>query len=56
MDQESIKSQALKRAQEGGIIFIDEIDKIAVGNKESSRSDPSKEGLRFDAFLIHCVF
>ena len=52
MDQESIKSQALKRAQEGGIIFIDEIDKIAVGNKESSRRDPSKEGVQRDLLPI----
>ncbi|EOG7757385.1 ATP-dependent protease ATPase subunit HslU [Campylobacter jejuni] len=46
LDQESIKSEALKRAENEGIIFIDEIDKIAVSNGNSNRQDPSKEGVQ----------
>ena len=33
LDTEAIKIEALKRAENGGIIFIDEIDKIASGKK-----------------------
>lgn len=52
LDQDEIKNEALKRAESGGIIFIDEIDKVAVGNKDSSRSDPSKEGVQRDLLPI----
>ncbi len=52
MDFEAIKSEALERAQNGGIIFIDEIDKIAVSSKNSSRQDPSKEGVQRDLLPI----
>ncbi len=52
MDFEAIKSEALERAQNGGIIFIDEIDKIAVNAKNSSRQDPSKEGVQRDLLPI----
>ncbi|WP_027327536.1 HslU--HslV peptidase ATPase subunit [Helicobacter pametensis] len=52
LDQEIIKNEALKRAENGGIVFIDEIDKIAVGSKDSSRSDPSKEGVQRDLLPI----
>ncbi|AXP08741.1 ATP-dependent protease ATPase subunit HslU [Campylobacter hepaticus] len=52
LDQESIKSEALKRAENEGIIFIDEIDKIAVSSGNSSRQDPSKEGVQRDLLPI----
>lgn len=52
LDQDAIKNEALKRSENGGVIFIDEIDKIAVGNKDSSRSDPSKEGVQRDLLPI----
>ncbi len=52
MDFEAIKTEALKRAQNGGIIFIDEIDKIAVSSKNTSRQDPSKEGVQRDLLPI----
>ncbi len=52
LDFEAIKSEALERAQNGGIIFIDEIDKIAVSSKSSSRQDPSKEGVQRDLLPI----
>ncbi|MBM0636953.1 HslU--HslV peptidase ATPase subunit [Campylobacter sp. VicNov18] len=52
LDQENIKSEALKRAENEGIIFIDEIDKIAVSSRNSNRQDPSKEGVQRDLLPI----
>ncbi|EAH6288975.1 ATP-dependent protease ATPase subunit HslU [Campylobacter coli] len=52
LDQESIKSETLKRAENEGIIFIDEIDKIAVSSGNSNRQDPSKEGVQRDLLPI----
>ncbi|EKI2631296.1 ATP-dependent protease ATPase subunit HslU [Campylobacter coli] len=52
LDQESIKSEVLKRAENEGIIFIDEIDKIAVSSGNSNRQDPSKEGVQRDLLPI----
>ena len=52
LDMERIKQEALKKAQEEGIIFIDEIDKIAVSSKNSGRQDPSKEGVQRDLLPI----
>ncbi|WHN19048.1 ATP-dependent protease ATPase subunit HslU [Campylobacter jejuni] len=52
LDQESIKSEALKRAENEGIIFVDEIDKIAVSSGNSNRQDPSKEGVQRDLLPI----
>jgi len=51
LDEESIKKEALERAQMGGIIFIDEIDKVAVSSS-NSRQDPSKEGVQRDLLPI----
>jgi len=52
LDFEAVKTEALERAQNGGIIFIDEIDKIAVSAKSQSRQDPSKEGVQRDLLPI----
>ncbi|MCR6594196.1 ATP-dependent protease ATPase subunit HslU [Campylobacter insulaenigrae] len=52
LDMESIKSEALRRAQNEGIIFIDEIDKVAVSSSNSNRQDPSKEGVQRDLLPI----
>ncbi len=52
LDSESIKMEGLKRAESSGVIFIDEIDKIAVSSKEGSRQDPSKEGVQRDLLPI----
>ncbi len=49
INKEDLKKEALKRAK-NGIIFIDEIDKIAAtGN---TRQDPSKEGVQRDLLPI----
>ncbi|WP_120843473.1 HslU--HslV peptidase ATPase subunit [Helicobacter pylori] len=52
LDGESIKMEGLKRAESSGVIFIDEIDKIAVSSKEGDRQDPSKEGVQRDLLPI----
>ncbi|MGL2444677.1 HslU--HslV peptidase ATPase subunit [Helicobacter pylori] len=52
LDGEVIKMEGLKRAESSGVIFIDEIDKIAVSSKEGSRQDPSKEGVQRDLLPI----
>jgi ATP-dependent HslUV protease ATP-binding subunit HslU len=52
LDLELIRSEAIKRVEEGGIVFIDEVDKIAVSTKVQSRQDPSKEGVQRDLLPI----
>lgn len=52
LDYEAIKQEGLRRAEQKGVIFIDEIDKIAVSGKEGSRQDPSKEGVQRDLLPI----
>ena len=52
LDMESIKAEAIKRAENEGIIFIDEIDKVAVSSGNSGRQDPSKEGVQRDLLPI----
>jgi len=52
LDMTNINTQALKRAEDGGIIFLDEIDKIAISAKSQGRNDPSKEGVQRDLLPI----
>ncbi len=52
VDNEAIKAESLRRTEQEGIIFIDEIDKIAVSSSTSSRQDPSKEGVQRDLLPI----
>ncbi|MDY0123109.1 HslU--HslV peptidase ATPase subunit [Sulfurimonas sp.] len=52
IDSASINAEALRRAQDGGIIFLDEIDKIAISEKSQGRNDPSKEGVQRDLLPI----
>lgn len=51
LDKEAIKIEATKRAENGGIIFLDEIDKIATSSKTQNQ-DPSKEGVQRDLLPI----
>ncbi len=52
IDMEAVKREALRRASEDGIIFIDEIDKVA--GREGSRGGPdvSREGVQRDILPI----
>lgn len=52
LDEEQLKSLALEKVEKGGIIFLDEIDKIAVSSSAQSRQDPSKEGVQRDLLPI----
>ncbi|MEE8142187.1 MAG: ATP-dependent protease ATPase subunit HslU [Planctomycetota bacterium] len=51
LDQEHIKDTALRRAQESGIIFLDEIDKI-VSSSRAHGPDVSREGVQRDLLPI----
>jgi len=52
LDMVAINAEALRRAEDGGIIFLDEIDKIAISAKSQGRNDPSKEGVQRDLLPI----
>lgn len=47
IDNENVNSEAIRRAEQEGIIFIDEIDKIA-GKGEGKGPDVSREGVQRD--------
>lgn len=52
LDPEKVKEEALKRAQDSGIVFIDEIDKVASGKGQGSGPDVSGEGVQRDLLPI----
>lgn len=51
IDDDAVKEEALRRAENDGIIFIDEIDKIA-GKGNTSGADVSREGVQRDILPI----
>jgi ATP-dependent HslUV protease ATP-binding subunit HslU len=52
LDQEKVNKEALRRVEEMGIIFIDEIDKVAGRENRSSGIDVSREGVQRDLLPI----
>lgn len=52
IDMDEVKEEAIHRAEDAGIIFIDEIDKIASGNKSAGGPDVSREGVQRDLLPI----
>ena len=53
IDMDEVKEEAIHRAENAGIIFIDEIDKIASGSKKGgSGPDVSREGVQRDLLPI----
>lgn len=51
IDEDSLIERAKERVEQGGIVFIDEIDKIASSNQHAS-SDISREGVQRDLLPI----
>ena len=52
IDMDQVTDEALANAEQNGIIFIDEIDKIASGNSLRSGADVSREGVQRDILPI----
>ncbi|HPI33451.1 MAG TPA: ATP-dependent protease ATPase subunit HslU, partial [candidate division Zixibacteria bacterium] len=52
VDMDEVIAEALGRVQEAGIIFIDEIDKIAGGGDRTAGPDVSREGVQRDILPI----
>lgn len=52
IDMDEVKEEAIKKAENTGIIFIDEIDKIASGGAGKGGPDVSREGVQRDLLPI----
>ncbi len=52
IDMDAVKREALRRAGEDGIIFIDEIDKVAGSSQMRGGPDVSREGVQRDILPI----
>jgi ATP-dependent HslUV protease ATP-binding subunit HslU len=52
IDMDEVSSEAVYRAEQTGIIFIDEIDKIASKNSGGSSADVSREGVQRDILPV----
>ncbi|WP_285856959.1 HslU--HslV peptidase ATPase subunit [Mesobacillus subterraneus] len=52
IDMDEVTQEATSRAEQAGIIFIDEIDKIASKNSGSSSADVSREGVQRDILPV----
>ena len=52
LDMDQVSDEAIENAEQNGIIFIDEIDKIASGSRMTSGADVSREGVQRDILPI----
>lgn len=52
LDMDQVTDEAVENAEQNGIIFIDEIDKIASGSRYASGADVSREGVQRDILPI----
>jgi ATP-dependent HslUV protease ATP-binding subunit HslU len=52
IDMESVQREAIKRVEESGIVFIDEIDKVAGSGGKGHGPDVSREGVQRDLLPI----
>src|SRR5690606_16123891 len=54
IDMDEVKEEAIRRAEDAGIIFIDEIDKVASGFRKGGGGGPdvSREGVQRDLLPI----
>jgi ATP-dependent HslUV protease ATP-binding subunit HslU len=52
VDDDRVREQAVQRVEQSGIVFIDEIDKVAVGAGGKHGPDVSREGVQRDLLPI----
>ena len=52
VDADEVREAAILRVEQGGIVFIDEIDKVAVGSGGKQGPDVSREGVQRDLLPI----
>lgn len=52
IDMDEVKEEAIDKAENTGIIFIDEVDKIAKGSSKGGGPDVSREGVQRDLLPI----
>lgn len=52
IDKDSVNEEAIRRAEQEGIIFIDEIDKIGAKSNKGGGQDVSREGVQRDILPI----
>ena len=52
VDNDSVKREAVRRAEQDGIVFIDEMDKIAGPSRQMGGPDVSREGVQRDILPI----
>ncbi|NNF44399.1 MAG: ATP-dependent protease ATPase subunit HslU [Phycisphaerales bacterium] len=52
LDEEKIIEQAIERTQQTGVVFLDEIDKIASGSGDGRSADVSRQGVQRDLLPI----
>jgi ATP-dependent HslUV protease ATP-binding subunit HslU len=52
VDMDAVREQAIERVEQTGIVFIDEIDKVASGAAARSGPDISREGVQRDLLPI----
>ncbi|CAM2009005.1 ATP-dependent protease ATPase subunit HslU [Acanthopleuribacter pedis] len=52
IDMDSVTKVALERVENSGIVFLDEIDKIAAGGRQAGGPDVSRQGVQRDLLPI----
>jgi len=52
LDEDRVTEQAIERTEQTGIVFLDEIDKIATGGEGRSTADVSRQGVQRDLLPI----
>ncbi len=52
VDMDRVRERAIERVEQGGIVFVDELDKVAVGASARSGPDVSREGVQRDLLPI----
>ena len=52
VDMDEVSAQAIQAAERSGIVFLDEIDKVAVKDGQTSGHDVSREGVQRDILPI----